>query len=97
MGVSSNPETLMVLFLAVAVVFLSWFVSRLNDAKDDQNSSLEKLRVELEAMNKRLVDLETDRSTVAPREKNQSDDPLGAPSSWLSQAALAERYEGVRL
>lgn len=52
------------------------------------------MAAQIEDLNKRVVDLETEKEKPRVRD----DDPLTAhPSSWLSQAAAAERAEGVRI
>lgn len=47
----------------------------------------------ISAMNIRLVDLETEPSEPVSK---KDDDIMAAANSWLSQAAAAERGEGVR-
>ncbi len=50
---------------------------------------------EIDKLNKRLIELETENKNTPPQ-KSDDDDPYGGPRSWSAQAAAAERGLGVR-
>ena len=48
---------------------------------------------EIDKLNKRLIELETENEITPP--KKNDDDPLDGPRSWSAQAMAASRGEGV--